>query len=67
MAGLQVGQACGVFHQPGFGSLVKVPRSSSTQPPFATQALICSAGSHTQLGAKLSQPCSLTFISATKT
>ena len=38
--GLQVGQAYGVFHQPGFGSLVPVPRSLGTQPPFATQALI---------------------------
>ena len=39
MAGLQVGQAYGVFHRPGFGLLVSVPRSLSTQPPFATQAL----------------------------
>ena len=39
VAGLQVGQAYGVFHQPGFGLLVSVPRSLSTQPPFATQAL----------------------------
>ena len=40
MAGVRVGQAYGVFHRPGFGSLVLVPRSLSTQPPFATQALI---------------------------
>ena len=40
MAGLQVGQAYGVFHRPGFGFLVSVPRSLSTQPPFATQALM---------------------------
>ena len=39
MAGLRVGQAYGVFHQPGFGLLVSFPRSLSTQPPFATQAL----------------------------
>ena len=39
MAGLQVGQAYGMFHRPGFGLLVSVPRSLSTQPPFATQAL----------------------------
>ena len=39
VAGLLVGQAYGVFHQPGFGLLVSVPRSVSTQPPFATQAL----------------------------
>ena len=37
VAGLRVGQAYGVFHQPGFGLLVSVPRSLSTQPPFATQ------------------------------
>ena len=30
----------GVSHQPGFGLLGSVPRSLSTQPPFATQALI---------------------------
>ena len=41
MPGLQVGQAYGVFHLPGFGLLVSVPRPLSTQPPFATQALIC--------------------------
>ena len=29
----------GVSHQPGFGLLGSVPRSLSTQPPFATQAL----------------------------
>ena len=29
----------GVFHRPGFGLLGSVPRSLSTQPPFATQAL----------------------------
>ena len=40
VAGLQVGQAYGVFHQPGFGLVVPVPRSLSTQPPFVTQALI---------------------------
>ena len=39
VAGLRVGQAYGVFHRPGFGLLVPVPRSLSTQPPFATQAL----------------------------
>ena len=39
MAGLRVGQAYGVFHRPGFGLLVSVPRSLSTQLPFATQAL----------------------------
>ena len=39
VAGLWVGQAYGVFHRPGFGLLVSVPRSLSTQPPFATQAL----------------------------
>ena len=40
MAGLRVGQAYGVSHRPGFGLLGSVPRSLSTQPPFATQALI---------------------------
>ena len=39
VAGLRVGQAYGVFHWSGFGLLVPVPRSLSTQPPFATQAL----------------------------
>ena len=39
MAGLRVGQAYGVFHRPGFGLLGSVPRSLSTQPPLATQAL----------------------------
>ena len=39
VAGLWVGQAYGVFHQPGFGSVVPVSRSLSTQPPFVTQAL----------------------------
>ena len=39
MAELRVGQAYGVFYRPGFGLLVSVPRSLSTQPPFATQAL----------------------------
>jgi len=39
VAGLQVGQAYGVFHRPGFGLLVSVPRSLRTQPPFGTQAL----------------------------
>ena len=29
----------GVSHRPGFGLLGSVPRSLSTQPPFATQAL----------------------------
>ena len=42
MAGLWVGQAYGVFHRPGFGSLVPVPRPLSTQPPFATQVLTLS-------------------------
>ena len=41
MAGLRVEQAYGVFHRPGFGLLGSVPRSLSTQPPFATQALMC--------------------------
>ena len=40
VAGLLVGQASRVFHQPGFGLLVPVPRSLSTQPPFAAQALM---------------------------
>ena len=40
VAGLRVGQAYGVFHRPGFGLLVSVPKSLSTQPPFATQALM---------------------------
>ena len=40
VAGLRVGQDYGVFHRPGFGSVVPVPRSLSTQPPFATQELI---------------------------
>ena len=39
VAGLRVGQAYGLFHRPGFGFLVSVPGSLSTQPPFATQAL----------------------------
>ena len=39
VAGLRVVQAYGVFHQPGFEMLVSVPRSLSTQPSFATQAL----------------------------
>ena len=30
----------GVSHRPGFGLLGSVPRSLSTQPPFATQASI---------------------------
>ena len=38
--GWWVGQAYGVFHRPGFGLLVSVCRSLSTQPPFVTQALI---------------------------
>ena len=29
-----------MFHRPGFGLLVSVSRSLSTQPPLATQALI---------------------------
>ena len=40
VAGLRVGHAYGVFHRPGFGLLVPVPRSLSTQAPFVTQALI---------------------------
>ena len=40
VAGLRVGQAYGMFPRPGFGLLVSVPRSLSTQLPFATQALI---------------------------
>ena len=40
MTGLRVGQAYGVSHRPGFLLLGSVPRSLSTQPPFATQALI---------------------------
>ena len=40
VAGLRVGQAYGVSHRPGFGLLGSVPRPFSTQPPFATQALI---------------------------
>ena len=39
VAGLRLGQAYEVFHRPGFGLLGSVPRSLSTQPPFATQAL----------------------------
>ena len=39
MAGLRVGQAYRVFQRPGFGLLVSVPLSVSTQTPFATQAL----------------------------
>ena len=39
VARLRVGQAYGVFHRPGFGLLVSVPRSLSTQPPFVTQVL----------------------------
>ena len=39
VAGLWVRQAYGLFHQHGFGLLVSVPRSLSTQPPFPTQAL----------------------------
>ena len=39
VAGLRVGQGYGVSHRPGFGLLDSVPRSLSTQPPFATQAL----------------------------
>jgi len=39
MAGLRVEQAYGVFHRPGFGLLVSLPISLSTQPPFVTQAL----------------------------
>ena len=40
MAVLRVGQAYGGSHRPGFGLLGSVPRSLSTQPPFATQALL---------------------------
>ena len=40
MAGLRVGQACGVFNRPRFGLLVSFPRPLSTQPPFTTQALM---------------------------
>jgi len=40
VAGLRVGQAYGVFQRPEFGLLVPVPRSLSTQPPFAKQVLI---------------------------
>ena len=40
MAGLRVGQGYEVFHRPGFGSLVPVPRCLGTQPPFVTQALM---------------------------
>ena len=32
----------GLSHRPGFGLLGSVPRSLSTQPPFATQALMFS-------------------------
>ena len=39
MTGLRAGQAYGLFHRPGFGLLVSVPISLSTQPPFETQAL----------------------------
>ena len=39
VAGLRLGQAYGVFHRPGFGLLVSVPRSLSTQPLFVTKAL----------------------------
>ena len=39
MAGFRVGQAYGGSHRPGCGFLGSVPRSLSTQPPFATQAL----------------------------
>ena len=39
VAGLRVGQAYGVFYRSGFGLVVLAPRSLSTQPPFATQAL----------------------------
>ena len=46
VAGLRVGQAYGVFHRPGFGLLVSVPRSLCTQPPFATQALITTLASN---------------------
>ena len=45
VAELRVGQAYGVFHRPGFGLLVSVPRSLSTQRPFATQALMLPHGS----------------------
>ena len=39
VAGLRVRQAYGVIYRPGFGLLVPVPKSLSTQPPFVTQAL----------------------------
>ena len=32
VAGLRLGQAYWVFHQPGFGLLASVPRSLSTHP-----------------------------------
>ena len=41
VAGLRVGQAYGVFYQPGFGSAVPAPRSLSTQPAFVMQMLRC--------------------------
>ena len=53
VAGLQVGQAYGMFHRPGFGLLVPVPRSLSTQSSFATQALksiIMESKDHNRIG-----------------
>ena len=48
VAGLRVGQAYGVFHRPGFGLLVSVPRSLST--------------SNCDTGVKSKMSISLTFI-----
>ena len=49
VAAWRVGQAYGVFHRPGFGLLVSVPRSLSTHPPFATPSSICDTGVNTNL------------------
>ena len=38
VAGLQVGQACGVLLLPGLGTVAPAPRFLGTQPPYATQA-----------------------------
>ena len=35
MAGVPVGQAYGVFYQPGLGSVVPAPRLLGTKPSFA--------------------------------
>ena len=40
MAGLWVGQACGVLLLPGFGVSSSSPGFLGTQPPYAMQALI---------------------------